>query len=424
MKVSAIVPAHITQEEQVKWLFSCIHSLYQIADEIVVMDDASTLPLQSVTQQFDNVSLYRTDVKQGVSRARNLAVEKAKNHVIFPIDCDDLVIPTAFEAMINAFDGMPLYPDLIKLYPDGTEKRHIMMDFDCGAIEKYVIASVNVLHLKQHWKHLKGWDEEVEYIEDGEYNARLLYIYCGKRFPEPVVKYRQHQFQRTKLYANEHEKRLRDVVIKVRSYNMPGCCGGKKVNKTVNVPKTKVNTTPKTAFASQQGFVQPRIPGEVEGLVLVKYVGGKGKGKHYYRGPSTGFNYKVQFGQFINVDPADANSGTLFEIVRKVQPKPVKVAAKPVAPRKVAPKKVEKKEPVVEETVERVPVVEEDVEVEIVEDEDEFIDMTELLDDNYRVVIANLEEFKPTQEEAMEILEAEKQGKNRKKVVGWLENRL
>lgn len=419
MKISAIVPAHITEPEQVGWLKECLFSLYQVVDEIVVMDDASTIPLHGVANFTDNISLYRTDVKQGVSRARNLAVEKAKNNVIFPIDCDDLVVPTAFEAFAKAFDGMPLYPDLIKLYPDGTEKRHIMMDFDCSHLEKYVIASVNVLHLKQHWKHLKGWDEEVEYIEDGEYNARLLYIYCGKRFSEPVVKYRQHQFQRTKLYANEHEKRLRDVVIKVRSYNMPGCCGGRKVVKTTNVQKTRVNTTPKTAFASMGGVTQ-NIPGEKEGLVLVKYVGGKGKGKHYYRGPATGFNYKVQFGQFINVDPADANAGSLFEIIRKVQPKPVKVAAKPVAPRKVAPKKV----PVVKETVVKEPVVEEvDVKEEELEEE-EFIDMTELLDDNYRVVIANLEEFKPTQEEAMEILEAEKQGKNRKKVVEWLSNRL
>lgn len=422
MKITAIIPAHITEPLQVVWLREAVLSLYQLVDEIIVMDDASTVSFTGITDIDDNIQLFRTDTRQGTSRARNLAVERASNPVIFPLDCDDLVVPTTFEAFAKAFDGTPLYPDLIKISQNGDEKRHVQMDFSCDALMKYVIASVNVLHFKYHWEQLNGWNEEIDYIEDGEYNARLMYIYSGKRFPEPVVKYRQHKWQKTKIHADEHDVLLRRVITQIRSYKMAGCCGGRRPTKTNNVTKDRVMTTPKSTFASKGAITVPAVPGSVEGLVLVKYTGGKGKGKHYYRGQGTNFAYKVLHNQYINVDPADANS-SLFERVVREQPKPLKAKPKPVTP-----KPITKKE---EPKVERKPVVAEELMREAYEadfgggdESEEWIDMSEVLDQNYRKVIATLEELSPSQEEAEEILDAEKQGRNRKKVVEWLERRL
>jgi len=292
----------------------------------------------------------------------------------------------------------------------------MMMDFDCDLLEKHVFASVNVLHYKMYCEMLGGWDEQIEYIEDGEYTSRLLYIYCGKRFPEAVIKYRQHKFQKTKLFKHEHKQRLRKVLSKVRGYKMAGCCGGRRPMKNPKV-KTKVTTTPMNAFASKGALVVPGVPGAKEGLVLVKYVGGEGKGKHYYKGVATGFGYKVMFGQFVNVDPADVRS-SLFQEVVKERPKPVKSMPKPVALKPVV-----KPESVKE--VERVSVFEDEVEIdENLEGDEEYLDLTEILDKKYQVVLATLDDLAPTQEEAVIILDAEIQGKNRKKVKTYLERRL
>lgn len=412
MKISAIVPAHINDPIQLGWLKECLFSISPVVDEVIVMDDASTVHIGGLGNVGSNIKLFRTDIKQGTSRARNLAVTEAKNHLIFPLDCDDVVIPDAFERYVKVYDGTPLYPDLLKLRANGEEKRHVMMDFDCQLLFKHVITSVNVLHQKIQWEAIGGWDEEIDYIEDGEYNARLLYIYCGKRFPEPVVKYRQHEFQKTKEYANEHKQLLQQAITKFRSFAMGkrGCCGGKRPVKTSNINKTTVATSPTSGFASK-GKVTPGIPGTVDGLITVKYIGGKGKGKHYIRGAVTKFNYKVSYNNYFNIDPRDEAVSPLFVKVVKEKPKAVKGNTVQKQVKKAAPKPV--REAVKE--VERVAVE---------EDYDDDIDVGEVLNQNYRIVLESLDELAPTQEEATIILDAEKQGKNRKKVIAYLERRL
>jgi hypothetical protein len=96
---------------------------------------------------------------------------------------------------------------------------------------------------------------------------------------------------------------------------------------------------------------------------LAEYVGGKGRGKHYYRGVGTNFPYKVKHGEAYYVDPQDARtkterSNSLFVTVQRDVPEPTpevaqavtKLAAEPavrltprVAPEEKTP--VEKKAP-------------------------------------------------------------------------------
>lgn len=422
MKISAIVPAYIVNEQQVAWMKECLESICPLVDEVVVMDDGSIVKIDQFSKLFPNIAWYRTEKNQGSSRARNLAVAQAKNHLIFPLDCDDVVITNNFIDFVKAYDGTPLYGDMIKVRANGEEKVHQLLDFECDLLAKHVIAPVSVLFMKQQWKSLGGWDEQIDYIEDGEFNSRLMYIYCGKRFPKPVIKYRQHEFQKTRKYAAEHEQRLRKIIANVRSYKMAGCCGGRATKTSGRNNVTKVATTPISTFASRGTATVQSLPGAVEGRVLVKYMGGKGKGRHYYKGPVTKFAYKVVYGQFINVDPQDVLENGLFELVVKEKPRKVS-APKPVAPKPKAKRKAVEivREPVVDEVSEDFETA---LELDSEEEEEDYMEIPDLLNQNFREVLAWLDDYGPTQEEAAVILDIEKQGKNRKKVIDWLERRL
>ena len=218
-KISAIVPVYIKHEDQIPWLEECLNSICPVVDEVIVMDDGSPVDLSDVQVVGDNIEWYRLGTNHGTSRARNLAVEYASNDLIFPLDCDDLIIPEAFELFIAEWDGTPLYPDLMKLRSNGDSKIHRLLDFQCDLLMKHIgISSVNVLHTKAQWNSVGRWDEDIEYLEDGEYNTRLMYWFCAKRVPIPVVKYRQHKYQKTRLHSSEHEQQLRQMLVKVRNY--------------------------------------------------------------------------------------------------------------------------------------------------------------------------------------------------------------
>jgi hypothetical protein len=49
-------------------------------------------------------------------------------------------------------------------------------------------------------------------------------------------------------------------------------------------------------------------PVDSEGRVLAHYVGGSGRGTHYYQGLATKFQYKVLFGQYLYADEQDTKT--------------------------------------------------------------------------------------------------------------------
>jgi hypothetical protein len=176
----------------------------------------------------------------------------------------------------------------------------------------------------------------------------------------------------------------------MRSYEDMACCGGKKRVSTVK------NSDVKAAPVSS-------MPGEKDGLVLAEYIGGKGKAKHYYRGNVTKFPYKISYGQILYVDLRDINDASHFKRVVKE-----KVEVQSTQPALKSARL---------STVSRQPVQQE---IEVVEP----IDIPDIQSMNYKLVLAWLEETKPSDELAAKVLEIEKSGKNRKRVISFIERRL
>ena len=269
--VSIIIPVYVDEQYKVDWLEECLHSAVRNESFVIVLDDNSPLDLSKLRSDFGiHVNWYKSENRIGVSAARNAAVDKSTTKFIFPLDCDDSLSVGSIARLLDNWKGVPVYPDILK-YNEKTKKssHYMLKDFDCDIITKYVaIASVGVLHTKEQWEVVGGWNETLNLFEDGEYNARLMMHYCGVHYAEPLYHYRIHPEQKTNKYNKaEYKKIMHSVLGMIRSNAMarcPSCRGKRKVSNMFNDQNA-----------------EGELPGESEELVLAEYIGGKGKGWHY-----------------------------------------------------------------------------------------------------------------------------------------------
>lgn len=426
--VTIIIPLFIKDDEHFDYAKQAIESALANSCYISIWDDtpsegksgALAAKLQKLCSTVDERLTWNGDgVNRGVSYARNMAVSYARTDLILPLDCDDKLAPNAVETLVKAYDGTPLYPDIRKFgHEDVAHYR--LLDFQCRHLyERVGLASVCVLHTVDQWRAIGGWREDLDYYEDGEYNARLMGTYCGKNLHQPLYLYRQHHFQKTKVRASEAARQVRTVLSIIGEYDM-ACCG-----------KGRKNTKQGVSNMSQ---IQVAVNTSVDDLplkqgdrVLALYVMGKGKGKHYKRGPATNFNYRVEYGGHYYVfhedsrlEAEDPARSPFIRVVREQQAD--KGLRQPV--------KQEEKAPVLEYAPDPADVEEVLEGDEEYEDEDEgtdeefddYVDEDELdLVDIINLPWTQFRNYDFTPAEAKELLAMERRGKNRVKFINKLE---
>lgn len=339
LPVTIIIPVYCPTSESVDWFSECLASALKQDCKVVTWDDYSPL-MERVGEVVggNGLTFTTTLVNHGPSYARNRAAELANTELIFPLDCDDVLADGAIAKLYEVWDGTPVFPDLYK-FGDKTDAHFRLLDWSCRLQkQKLGIAPVNVLHSKVQWEAIGGWDETFnrhDIYEDSEYNVRLFYSYCAKNLHLPLVGYRQHAGSRIRQHADSDAELLaRQMLQKIGGYSDMACCG--KGRKTLsNAPAQQ----PQTLMATQ-AVTTEQLPGANEGMVWATYTGGKGKLKHYYRGPKTKYPYKVTFMQVLQVDAEDArtkdepaaksqfvmieNENQKPKITRKAHQKPIK----------------------------------------------------------------------------------------------------
>lgn len=412
LDVSIIIPCYVTSPEGLIWLDECLKSTDGQGCEVCVCDDGSPVDVEPIIKKHRVDWYAKSPDNRGVSHARNAAIVMATKSLILPLDSDDRLVKGAVEDMLKYWDGVtPVYPDVTKFGEGISDEYYTLLDFNCDYLDQFVgFTSVNVLHSKAQWLELGGYDESIEYFEDGEYNARLMGKYCAVRCPVALVDYRQHSLQRTKKYGSASEY-ARQLLSQIRRYDkMCKSCSGRK-----SASNYASNSMP-AAGASSRTTVQGSaadpvtLPTTFQGKVLALYTGGRGMGAHYYRGVKTKFPYRVTNGDYLYADPADVCEPAqtwsyLKRVIPQAQPAP---APTPVA---VPPQKiVAKPEPAPEipEEVKSVPAP---------ATHDDLPDISEM---NVKEITG----LSITQEQAAILLQYEKDGLNRTKVVKWLESRL
>jgi hypothetical protein len=333
--ISIIIPVYCTTEESLDWFGECLESAKMQDCDIVIIDDGSPQDISKVAKQFRLA--YHRIAHAGVSAARNYAVRQSTQSLIIPLDCDDRITKGAVRKLLSVWDGStPVYPDIRKFGLE-TVDHYVLLDFDCDHIYNHVgFSSVNVLHKKDQWKSIGGWDELFDFYEDGFYNAKLFANFCGKRFPEPLIEYRIHDNQRTKVYKSRAYAYAKKIITRIRSLDMPcASCSKRRSQQLSNMGMNNPAAVAPTARIAERSAVDvSTLPGEIEGRVLALYIGGQGRGKHYYRGIVSSFPYKVVYGDYVYADPRDVkNEGdNNRSMLVKVKQQRVVIPERKVAP--------------------------------------------------------------------------------------------
>ena len=300
-----IIPAYIKTVEELEWFEECLASVVDQSNEIIVWDDMSPIDVVPVCNEYPGTRVFRDGTNRGPSAARNSAARKAAGPLLFPLDSDDRVVDGALRTLVEMWDGRPIYTDIFK-FGDVDVPHYELLDWCDHIVEKVGIATVSVLHSRDQWESIGGWNTGINVYEDGEYNARLFLTHCATHVKRPLVGYRIHENQRSRKIATPKQIGT-DILTSIRQYvrriGDMACCGKRRTPSSV-APETVAAAKPSSTQANQKA----QLPGAADdGSVHAKYIGGMGKGKHYYRGVVTKFAYRVRCGDILNADPRDCD---------------------------------------------------------------------------------------------------------------------
>jgi len=91
MKFTAIICSY---NPNIEWLKRAVKSTFGLFDEIILVDDGSTVPIPSLYNKddmlgFDKVMMVRHETNKGFAAAKNTAISFATGDIICTVDDDD-----------------------------------------------------------------------------------------------------------------------------------------------------------------------------------------------------------------------------------------------------------------------------------------------------------------------------------------------
>ena len=242
--ISIITPIRAKNQNSLQWFHEMLASLdgQTFKDfEIVVVDDHSRENIGSIVSWWTAQGLPLRVFKatdNGVSAARNQAVEAASAPLILPVDADDKLTTDALEKIMARWkeEGEKgiVYTDTM-MFGQDYQRLYNAQEYDFTKLLHKLLFTVGALHLKEDWKRVGGWRLDMTGgLEIWEYWIALGEIgVCGVRLPEPLYWYRRHTQGRLAWLKSEGQQRFKAAELKMRELHREtfngrypmGCCG-------------------------------------------------------------------------------------------------------------------------------------------------------------------------------------------------------
>ena len=139
--VSVIIPAYNT-EHYIGEILECVISQTYKRLQIIVIDDGSTDKTREVIRgyQKSDPRIELVESQKGLSRARNIGIDKAEGEKIFFWDSDDIIENTAVERIVDfsynenvnsVLYGYSSYIDGIKGQPFSHKLKKVFRKGNC-----------------------------------------------------------------------------------------------------------------------------------------------------------------------------------------------------------------------------------------------------------------------------------------------------
>ncbi|MGB9605347.1 MAG: glycosyltransferase family 2 protein [Bryobacteraceae bacterium] len=214
MRISVIIPTY----NCAPFLGQAIESVLgqtRPVDEILVVDDGSTDETEAVVRSFAPKLRYIQQSNQGVSQARNTAIQEATGDLIAFLDADDWWLPDKIRRQEEAMRGRPdavlCYTGVLDYLPDGSVRSKPAPDpqrlwpqlrlRQClGPPSSWVVR-------KESLVEAGGFRRQMRACEDWELLVRLARRRRLVAVPEPLTCYRI----RPASLSQEIETMLRSV---------------------------------------------------------------------------------------------------------------------------------------------------------------------------------------------------------------------
>lgn len=226
MKISVVIPTY----QMAPTLQRAIDSALPQADEVVVVDDASTDNTADVLKQYEfqpKLTVIQHKVNRGVCAARNTGMEHAAGDWFVPLDADDALANNVLPVLRVNVDSLTFaYGDWLES-EDGSEYPVHKHASEIGMIDRKNVAKATFLFSRSMWQAVNGYDADFEEIggEDWSFMAALVEAgYRGVRVPLPVYHYeaardgraervRRNGVQVMTLLKTKYPRTFRNAVI-------------------------------------------------------------------------------------------------------------------------------------------------------------------------------------------------------------------
>ena len=217
------------------------------------------------------------DGNRGASAARNEGLKHAKGKYVIWMDADDMWMPWLLETMVSYAeinDGV-IYSDFL-MDKNGKELNIFKyMDFQPQFLQNGCATPGTSILIPKKYADLVSWDEEIEGIEDWDYQYQLCNAgTCFFHVPEPLFIYRMYSStKREKDHAKgsiiaEYMDRKWNKYRTGKESLMCGC----------NSPKKPIGSNPASMLSSSGNFSRESVSAVLDNtdktqMVMIEYVG-------------------------------------------------------------------------------------------------------------------------------------------------------
>ncbi|NET83836.1 MAG: glycosyltransferase [Moorea sp. SIO1F2] len=216
-KVSVVIPTYNAMTYLPKTIDSVFNQTYDDFEVIVVNDGSTDNTEQWISQIADPRVKLISQANQGLaSAARNKGIANARGDYIAFIDADDLWEPTKLEKQLSVLEENPdvglVYTWVAYINETGKPTGRVFEHHAEGnvwekLVEHNIVECGSVAMVRRHcFESLGVFDQTLRAAEDWDMWLRIASRYPFAVVKEPLVRYRQHQNNKSKKYV----KRLED----------------------------------------------------------------------------------------------------------------------------------------------------------------------------------------------------------------------
>ena len=220
--------------------------------EFIIINDCSKDNTEKIIMSYsdDRIVYVKNDTNLGVAATLNRGLEIAKGEYIARMDADDYSMPNRFEKQIEYMDShkdVGLCGSNIIRFGDSLEENNFKYSQNDNQIRVDMVFNCAFAHpatmLRRHilTDHNLKYDIEYEKAEDYKLWYDILSVSKGHNLQIPLIKYRIHSNQVTKVFTQESNfsaEKIRKIMYNSicphtdKYYNVfvKICCGCRDLN--------------------------------------------------------------------------------------------------------------------------------------------------------------------------------------------------